>query len=332
MALHQSCLLCSPCRGPTPPGSSHDRAPTRSPTREPVRSPSYWRSAGRFWACPHHPPLLPSCRRGGRDKGEHGGKGRANGEWAGVGPASLNRACRPLYLPWISYIPDRCLFAGSQSSSGRLCPFLQFFFPTFLSSRAGLKRAGSLVTSRDRHSISSGIMATATSAFPLATEDPYTGPGSASGGGGPADSAAGASGSTPGAIEISHGALIAIIVIVCVVGVFGSKYQSPPARDPSLCRPRSPPPARTDHDEPVTTSVLFYVAKKREWKVRETIRRSARKVVTALTPRRSEFPRSVKDGNSSKSSKIRGRGVRIDDAVPPTPRLPVDLEKGMGRK
>lgn len=78
---------------------------------------------------------------------------------------------------------------------------------------------------------------------------------------------------------------------------------------------------------PVSTAVLFYLAKKKEWKIRESIRRSARKVVTALTPRRSEFPKSVKE-SSGRSS--RGR-VRLDD-VPPTPRLrPEDLEKGLGK-
>ncbi len=60
--------------------------------------------------------------------------------------------------------------------------------------------------------------------------------------------------------------------------------------------------------------------------MRETIRRSARKVVTALTPRRSEFPKSVKDSV--------GRGGRMNklDDVPPTPRIkPSDLEKGEKR-
>ena len=73
-------------------------------------------------------------------------------------------------------------------------------------------------------------------------------------------------------------------------------------------------------------AILFYVAKKREWKIRETLRRSARKVVTALTPRRSEFPKSVKESGGTS----RGR-VRLDD-VPPTPRLrPEDIEKGYAR-
>lgn len=78
----------------------------------------------------------------------------------------------------------------------------------------------------------------------------------------------------------------------------------------------------------VSTATLFYIAKKREWKVRETIRKSARKVVTALTPRRTEFPSSVRDGPMRSMS---GR-ARIDE-VPPTPRLrPEDLEKGFAAK
>ncbi|KAK4166510.1 hypothetical protein QBC43DRAFT_206453 [Cladorrhinum sp. PSN259] len=108
-------------------------------------------------------------------------------------------------------------------------------------------------------------------------------------------SSAGASGTSNG-ISISKGALIAIIVVVVVVAIAG-----------------------------ITSSVLFFVAKKREWTIKETIRRSARKVVTALTPRRSEFPRSVKES--------RGGRVKLDE-VPPTPRIPqhIDLEKGLAAK
>lgn len=61
--------------------------------------------------------------------------------------------------------------------------------------------------------------------------------------------------------------------------------------------------------------------------MKETIRRSARKVKTALTPRRTEFPDYVKDAPGSSR---RGR-TRIADDVPPTPRLtPGDIEKGLG--
>jgi len=72
---------------------------------------------------------------------------------------------------------------------------------------------------------------TASTYFPLATLDPYTGgqdaaPGTAgasSSGSDAEDSAAGAAGSSPGGVGISHGAMVAIIVIVCFVGVFGSE-------------------------------------------------------------------------------------------------------------
>ncbi|KAI1826751.1 hypothetical protein F4861DRAFT_44223 [Xylaria intraflava] len=138
-------------------------------------------------------------------------------------------------------------------------------------------------------------MATNTADFPLPTADQYSGTNS------PADTvdgAAGAAGPSPGAIQLAHGALIAIIVVVAVVAVVG-----------------------------IASAVLFFLAKQREWKVRENIRRSARKVVAALTPRRAEFPRSVKQSSGRLS---RGH-VRIDD-VPPTPRLrPEDVEKGLAK-
>ncbi|KAI0155197.1 hypothetical protein GGR57DRAFT_91871 [Xylariaceae sp. FL1272] len=131
---------------------------------------------------------------------------------------------------------------------------------------------------------------TTTDSFPLATGSPDSG--------GAINDDAGASGSSPGGVQLSQSALIAIIVVVAGVAILG-----------------------------ISTAVLFYLAKKREWKVRETIRRSARRVATALTPRRSEFPKSVKE--SGRSS--RGR-VRLDD-VPPTPRLrPEDVEKGLAKQ
>ncbi|CAM1501999.1 Fc.00g039830.m01.CDS01 [Cosmosporella sp. VM-42] len=127
--------------------------------------------------------------------------------------------------------------------------------------------------------------------FPLASEKPY-GDDSAP----EVDSDAGASGDSSGnSVSISQGGMIAIIVVVVVVVLLGT-----------------------------STAVLFYMAKKREWDIKDKIRRSARKVVTAFTPRRSEFPSSVKD------SSHRAR-ARLDD-VPPTPRLrPEDLEKGLAQ-
>lgn len=155
-------------------------------------------------------------------------------------------------------------------------------------------------------------MATSTGSFPLATESPFTGgdDGSSSQSG----TDAGASGPSSGGVQISQGAMIAIIVVVCVVGVIGSKSRNV-----------SPPATKLLTRLEVSSSILFFVAKKREWKVRETIRRSARRVVTALTPRRSEFPKSVKASTGRRG----GGRVRLDD-VPPTPRIrPDDLEKGL---
>ncbi|KAM4062908.1 hypothetical protein HRG_007725 [Hirsutella rhossiliensis] len=140
-------------------------------------------------------------------------------------------------------------------------------------------------------------MATETQAFPQATHMPYRGDAN----GGPAPGAesgvdAGASGNSSGAMSISTGGLVIIVVIVVVVCLIG-----------------------------VTTATLFFLAKKREWKVREKVRRSARKMVTALTPRRAEFPDSAK--KSTKSSQ--GDRKKIADKLSPFARLrPQDLEKG----
>ncbi|KAI9742988.1 MAG: hypothetical protein M1818_003283 [Claussenomyces sp. TS43310] len=128
------------------------------------------------------------------------------------------------------------------------------------------------------------------SSTPLQPGQPSAGDPASSGNDG--GSAAGASGSSSGSGSLSTGGLIAIVVIVSLVVVFG-----------------------------IVSSVLFFLAKKHDWQVKATIRKSAKRVATALTPRRSEFPRSVKDGRNS-----RGR-TRLEE-VPPTPRLKTfDIEK-----
>jgi hypothetical protein len=80
-------------------------------------------------------------------------------------------------------------------------------------------------------------MSTASAYFPLSSESPYTGgqdapPGSANAGSdSPSDgSAAGASGNSTGAVEISRGAMIAIIVVVVFVGLLGSELRNGPHR------------------------------------------------------------------------------------------------------
>lgn len=133
---------------------------------------------------------------------------------------------------------------------------------------------------------------------------------------------AGASGdSSKNSMSISTGGLIAIIVVVVVVTIIGSK-----CREPFLCdRFR----IFADSSTPVSTATLFFIAKKREWKVRETLRRSARKVAAALTPRRTEFPDSVK-GRSGPSRQ--GRPSRFASKENMLRSSSEDVEKGLPRK
>ncbi|PTD05155.1 hypothetical protein FCULG_00002135, partial [Fusarium culmorum] len=121
-------------------------------------------------------------------------------------------------------------------------------------------------------------MSQTTDAFPLASEVYNDAPSADSG------TDAGAAGDSSGnSVSISQGGMIAIVIVVVVVSLVG-----------------------------ISTAALFFIAKKREWTMRETLRKSARKVVTALTPRRTEFPSSVKDGPIPTH---RNR-TRIDDDVP----------------
>ncbi|KAG4421805.1 hypothetical protein IFR04_005055 [Cadophora malorum] len=109
---------------------------------------------------------------------------------------------------------------------------------------------------------------------------------------GSGDSAAGAAGADHGSIAISRGGIIAIIVVAVSVCILGA-----------------------------VSAVLFYLAKKRSWQVRESIRRSARRVATALTPRRSTFPKDV----HSRSN----RGLtKIDEVPTPKRAKAADVEKG----
>lgn len=110
---------------------------------------------------------------------------------------------------------------------------------------------------------------------------------------GTGDTNAGAQGNSSSSITISKGGIIALIVVAVTVCIIG-----------------------------ITTATLWYFAKKRSWEVRKTLRRSARRVATALTPRRSTFPKDV-------HSKRGKRGLTKIEEVPNTPRITVDdLEKG----
>jgi len=90
---------------------------------------------------------------------------------------------------------------------------------------------------------------------------------------------AGASGSGNSFVNISTADQIAIIVVAVVVGVFG-----------------------------IGSAILYYFAKKRQWELREKLRRSARSIKTALTPRATQTTFNRKD-----------RGVsRVADESPST--------------
>ena len=79
---------------------------------------------------------------------------------------------------------------------------------------------------------------------------------------------AGAAGPEKSGINLSRGSIIAIGVVVGVVVILG-----------------------------LTSAVLFYVAKKRQWEVRKSLRRSTRRVTTAIrahTPVRTNFSKRDK--------------------------------------
>ncbi|KAI9702745.1 MAG: hypothetical protein M1836_007959 [Candelina mexicana] len=69
------------------------------------------------------------------------------------------------------------------------------------------------------------------------------------------NSNAGASGTNTGFVGVSSGAQTAIIIVVVLVAVGG-----------------------------IASAILFYLAKKRQWKVRQTIRRSARRLTGTFKP------------------------------------------------
>jgi len=69
----------------------------------------------------------------------------------------------------------------------------------------------------------------------------------------------------------------------------------------------------------IASAILFYLAKKRDWKIRESIRRSARRVASALTPKSARFPRDVRRSRM---------GLTRIEEVPNTPRnRSADVEK-----
>ncbi|KAI9818764.1 MAG: hypothetical protein M1827_007584 [Pycnora praestabilis] len=101
------------------------------------------------------------------------------------------------------------------------------------------------------------------------------------------DNEAGASGSDAGAFNLSTGAEAAIIVAVSVVAIAG-----------------------------IASAILFYLAKKRSWEIRKSIRRSARRLTG-----------NFKTSKSQQASRKRQGLSRIPEATPIS-RKTQDVEKG----
>ena len=163
-------------------------------------------------------------------------------------------------------------------------------------------------------------------------------------GAGPGTStAAGSAGPDTGSVNLSKGATIAIAVVVSLVVVLGSRFLSN-----TICLARSM--VLTSLCSAVTMAVLFFMAKRRQWTMKETLRRSARKVssavravTTPLTPKKMTFsPINAKQRNEAllkkandeitrsradarKSEKQRPQGSRSQ----PSSGSDRDLEKGI---
>ncbi|QSS57734.1 hypothetical protein I7I53_12013 [Histoplasma capsulatum var. duboisii H88] len=109
-----------------------------------------------------------------------------------------------------------------------------------------------------------------------------------------------------GSINISQGGIIAIAVIVGIVVILG-----------------------------VTSAVLFYIAKKRSWEIRASIRRSARRLATPLTPRRfstaptSSKPRNREEQKKPKEALQQRKSGGREEMLPPFDR---DVEKAVDAK
>ncbi|GAB7362610.1 hypothetical protein MBLNU230_g2922t1 [Neophaeotheca triangularis] len=124
---------------------------------------------------------------------------------------------------------------------------------------------------------------------------------------------AGASGGDSSSYDLSTGGMIAIIIVVVAVAVFG-----------------------------IASTVLFFLAKRRQWNVRASVARFSRRI-TGRTPTTSKFPndaRSRRTGIMLESPRRpqtrRGETGGVKAVYPPGHKQPVavnvnDVEKGQGR-
>jgi len=134
------------------------------------------------------------------------------------------------------------------------------------------------------------------------TTEPQPGSASTDASNSSSDNQAGASGVDTDFIHVSQGAEVAIVVVVVLVAVIGRKSLIP-----------SPGQDITDIGI-VASALLFYLAKKRQWEVRKSIRRSAKR-----------FTGSFKPSAQGTSRKQRGLSKIVES---PPPRGMRDVEKG----
>ncbi|TGO33925.1 hypothetical protein BHYA_0221g00150 [Botrytis hyacinthi] len=221
------------------------------------------------------------------------------------------RSIVPLTFVLLSFFPDVIFaqnsFLTSTSTSALISTTSALVSSTATSSSQSqlstetpspsLTTSISLTPAMSSSSVASFFAALATSE-PSAPNNPPAGDAASTGGSTGADSDAGASGTSSGGVQLSNGAMIAIVIAVIGVCLFGT--------------------------------TLFYLAKKRSWEVRKKLRASARKVAVALTPRRATFGKDV-------HKRPGGRGLERIDEVPPTPKISKtfvsvnDVEKGEGK-
>ncbi|EMC99583.1 hypothetical protein BAUCODRAFT_342265 [Baudoinia panamericana UAMH 10762] len=125
---------------------------------------------------------------------------------------------------------------------------------------------------------SSTTASTTSTASPPATSDYNGSDPSTNNGGATVDTDGGASGSGQ-SFGISQGGMIAIIVVVVIVAVFG-----------------------------IASTILFVLAKRRQWNIRASIARAAERLATPLTPR---FPRTARTPALQMSKRGGGSNRRV---------------------
>lgn len=140
---------------------------------------------------------------------------------------------------------------------------------------------------------------------------------------------AGASGSSPGDVGISTTGIIILGTVAGIVVVIGSSSSQHPWSRQYNGHNILPQLANRLLLQIVISTVLFYIAKRQQWAIREKMRRSAKRVsqavMTPLTPR---FPQSQKPSDTIHLQSIRYSTRETPGRTIPKRGRLFDLEKG----